>query len=360
MQLRALVPLALVGVVTSAILRVVLERPRRGSVVWVVAVLTLAVSCPAFVGTPYRLSLQTQVHKDHQEHCADLADQFKTASVAGTVAFLMNCGGAGAGTADALAEAYPVAPGSHVEQQGSYARAPLSYQGVQQQLPMADFDADQARMSEVHPPPQVGADALRSDVVAWSSERADTPQPADRLAALEARVREEKLRLREAQAQLYGLEEDLQAARVRQDAAGLAGQAAQAAPEAASDRGGGFLNGLRDVLLVGFGGVLGAVGYAWGRFTDAPELHADVAQAQPAPTASTADAGGPVSLGGLAVAAEAPVGAAALGLAFTASVFTSAPSLSAAPVHLPSSSDLPLLTMTHHVPRAPSFDSEAT
>ena len=41
----------------------------------------------------------------------------------------MNCGGAGAGTADALAEAYPVAPGSHVEQQGSYARAPLSYQG---------------------------------------------------------------------------------------------------------------------------------------------------------------------------------------------------------------------------------------
>lgn len=45
------------------------------------------------------------------------------------VAFLMNCGGAGAGTADALAEAYPVAPGSHVEQQGSYARAPLSYQG---------------------------------------------------------------------------------------------------------------------------------------------------------------------------------------------------------------------------------------
>eukprot|EP00913_Durusdinium_trenchii_P000378 g347.t1 len=323
MQLRALVPLALVGVVTSAILRVVLERPRRGSVVWVVAVLTLAVSCPAFVGTPYRLSLQTQVHKDHQEHCADLADQFKTASVAGTVAFLMNCGGAGAGTADALAEAYPVAPGSHVEQQGSYARAPLSYQGVQQQLPMADFDADQARMSEVHPPPQVGADALRSDVVAWSSE-------------------------------------DLQAARVRQDAAGLAGQAAQAAPEAASDRGGGFLNGLRDVLLVGFGGVLGAVGYAWGRFTDAPELHADVAQAQPAPTASTADAGGPVSLGGLAVAAEAPVGAAALGLAFTASVFTSAPSLSAAPVHLPSSSDLPLLTMTHHVPRAPSFDSEAT
>lgn len=45
-----------------------------------------------------------------------------------------------------------------------------------------------------------------------------------------------------------------------------------------------------------------------------------MAQAQPAPTASTADAGGPVSLGGLAVAAEAPVGAAALGLAFTASV----------------------------------------
>lgn len=41
----------------------------------------------------------------------------------------------------------------------------------------------------------------------------------------------------------------------------MAGQAAQAAPEAASDRGGGFLNGLRDVLLVGFGGVLGAV--AW-------------------------------------------------------------------------------------------------
>lgn len=29
----------------------------------VAAVLTLAVSCPAFVGTPYRLSLQTQVHK---------------------------------------------------------------------------------------------------------------------------------------------------------------------------------------------------------------------------------------------------------------------------------------------------------
>eukprot|EP00438_Fugacium_kawagutii_P015470 Skav212879 [mRNA] locus=scaffold1006:113196:127469:+ [translate_table: standard] len=95
-----------VCLIAVAILRVILTRPRRGSVVWVVAVLTLAATCPAFVGSPYRLSLANSVkERALSEQCNDWADQVKTAGVAGAVAFFLNCGVQGV-SADATSHAY--------------------------------------------------------------------------------------------------------------------------------------------------------------------------------------------------------------------------------------------------------------
>ena len=123
-------------------LPVVLSRPRRGSVVWVLAVLAIACSCPAFVASPYRLSLQSA----HTEKWTDVAEQFKTASVAGAVAFLMNCGIQGVDAdPSTLQDIYPQGPPAAIEQRVSYERAPLTYGGVQQKLYMEDLSDAQLR-----------------------------------------------------------------------------------------------------------------------------------------------------------------------------------------------------------------------
>ena len=94
-------------------------------------------------------NLMTCLGKGHHNNLAKPPSLHQTSIFPATqVAFLMNCGMQGADANPSLAEAYPVAPiSAPMEQRVSYEhyaqRAPLSYQGVQQQLPMADFDAVQ-------------------------------------------------------------------------------------------------------------------------------------------------------------------------------------------------------------------------
>lgn len=326
--------------VAMAILRVVLTRPgRRGSVVWVVAVLTLAATCPTFVGSPYRLKLQAAKDTSLSEQFADFADQFKTASVAGAVAFFMNCGIQGVNAdPSTLSNAYATSPGgvaAPMEQRISHApaHAPLNYQGVQQQLVMKDFDA---QSGYVH---QVSADAdVRVRVADANALQAANDQTGDaakepsavkqveseeeaQLEALEGRIQEEKLRLSAATEQLKTLEEDLQAAKVKramQEAAGM-----DLSTEAAEGWG-----GFRDLLLLGFGAVLGAVGHGLAKLKEEwsppkmPMTMPSMPSMQPMPTVATSGA---------------------LGLAFAASVHSTAPALTLPTPVYPAA--LPLLTM---------------
>ncbi|CAJ1365663.1 unnamed protein product [Effrenium voratum] len=190
--------LILVGAVLSAVLRVVLARPRRGSILWVGAVFSVCATCPAFVGSPQSLSLQAAEARASQQRWADFSDQFKTASVAGAATFLMHCG----------------------------------MQGV---------SADPATVENAQPELQMEAAGLRSE----SSE-----------------------------------------------------------------------NMFKDLLMVGFGTALGAVGHALMKFKD--EL--------PKPTLATSGA---------------------IGLAFTASVYSTAPALGTAQIHHGAKTALPLMTLRH-------------
>lgn len=328
--------------VAMAILRVVLTRPgRRGSVVWVIAVLTLAATCPTFVCSPYRLQLQAAKGNSLSEQFADFADQFKTASVAGAVAFFMNCGIQGVNAdPSTLSNAYATSPGgiaAPMEQRISHASAasaPLNYQGVQQQLVMKDFDVQSGYVHQVSAPADLrvrvaDASALQAandqtgdaTKVEASTVTQVATEEEEQLEALEGRIKEEQLRLSEAQEQLRSLEEDLQAAKVKrsmQEAAGM---------DAASEGWGG----LRDLLLLGFGAVLGAVGHGLAKLKEewSPKMPT-------MPTMPTMPEPSAMATSG------------ALGLAFTASVYSTAPALTLPTPVYPAA--LPLLTMRKAVP----------
>eukprot|EP00435_Cladocopium_sp_Y103_P064555 s52_g26.t1 len=340
-----MVALTVACLVAMAILRVVLARPgRRGSVVWVVAVLTLAATCPTFVGSPYRLSLhQAAKGTSLSEHLADFADQFKTASVAGAVAFLMNCGIQGvAADPSTLSNAYATSPGgvaAPMEQRVSHAtaHAPLNYQGVQQQLVMKDFDVQSRHVHQVSA--NVDAHALQAandQTAGYSNANVEAPSAVKQveteeeaqLEALEGRIKEEKLRLSEAAEQLKTLEEDLQAAKVKramQEAAGMD----LSTDVATADEGWG---GFRDLLLLGFGAVLGAVGHGLAKLKEewSPPKMPTMPTMPSMPEPSTVATSG------------------ALGLAFSASVYSTAPALTLPTPVYPAA--LPLLTMRKAVP----------
>ncbi|CAJ1380884.1 unnamed protein product [Effrenium voratum] len=297
--------LILVGAVLSAVLRVVLARPRRGSILWVGAVLSVCATCPAFVGSPQSLSLQAAEARASQQRWADFSDQFKTASVAGAATFLMHCGMQGVSADPATVEnAYPAhyttAP---VERVTHFERAPLSYEGVQQRLPMEEFDA--RHMGQF----QYARPDLPHDAVQAPSERqptfarADAGEQEESLSSLRQRIQAEKVKLNEVTQRLKSLEDDLQAAKVRktmQEAAGLRSESSE--------------NMFKDLLMVGFGTALGAVGHALMKLKELPK-----------PTLATG----------------------AIGLAFTASVYSTAPALGTAQIHHGAKTALPLMTLRH-------------
>ncbi|CAL1140149.1 unnamed protein product [Cladocopium goreaui] len=304
----------------------------------VVAVLTLAATCPTFVGSPYRLKLQAAKDTSLSEQFADFADQFKTASVAGAVAFFMNCGIQGVNAdPSTLSNAYATSPGgvaAPMEQRISHApaHAPLNYQGVQQQLVMKDFDAQSGYVHQVSAPADVrvreaDANALQAandqtagdaaKVEASAVKQVETEEEVQ-LEALEGRIKEEKLRLSEAAEQLKTLEEDLQAAKVKramQEAAGM---------DLSTEAGEGW-GGFRDLLLLGFGAVLGAVGHGLAKLKEEWSPKMPMTMPSPSMQPSTVATSG------------------ALGLAFAASVHSTAPALTLPTPVYPAA--LPLLTM---------------
>ncbi|CAE7562203.1 trmH, partial [Symbiodinium sp. CCMP2456] len=135
-----------VGIITTALLRVVLVRPRRGSVVWVAAIISAALFSPAFVCAPKGVAAESVApFKAWQK---ELVDRFElpTAGVAGAVAFLMHFGMQGTAHQDASAmmQYYPASgtsPAIEQRLQGDHARPPLDFNGVRQQLSTADFSA---------------------------------------------------------------------------------------------------------------------------------------------------------------------------------------------------------------------------
>lgn len=354
--------LTVASVVFAAILRVVLARPRRGSVVWVVAVLALA-TCPAFVGSPYRLKLANAA-KDApwSSRWADFTDQFKTASVAGAVAFFMNCGIQGVDANPSTLSAYPVAATPVMEQRMNYEQAPLTYEGVQQQLFTEDYDAAIAQRQHLHSvaAPRANLRAVESPNAVKEARMTEAKMQSEedpQLKALEGRILEEKMRLNAAEEHLKTLEEDLQAAKVKKAMQEAASPAA-VEPEAAS--GGSFFgNDPRDWLLLGCGAILGAVGHGlvkmsqkWSSQIPMPTMENMAMPSMPSmPTMPT-----------MPSMSSSMANSGALGLAFTASVYSTAPALSTAPVHVPTAGSaavattLPLLTMRG----AGLVDSEAS
>jgi len=313
-------------------------------VVWVAAIISAALFSPAFVCAPKGVAAESVApFKAWQK---ELVDRFElpTAGVAGAVAFLMHFGMQGAAHQDASAmmQHYPASgtsPAIEQRLQGDYARPPLDFNGVRQQLSTTDFSAPGPGQSYPYYAEQPSVEKYAEQVPTQdlsaqkqltSPQAEASPQPTPARQAVTKRqhlsyaevhreLTAETTKLRVSADMLASLEADLQSAKVQSDLK----EAAAISESFQSSQAG---NALHDLILVAFGALMGAAGLCLQRATGSEFPEAP------------------------------PMAAGAAGLVFSAAVWSSAsPALSFAPLNPETvSSTMPVATALQQSEPAPS------
>eukprot|EP00439_Symbiodinium_sp_Y106_P040293 s4434_g4.t3 len=237
-----------------------------------------------------------------QPKITELVDRFElpTAGVAGAVAFLMHFGMQGAAYQDASAmmQHYPASgtsPAIEQRVQGDYARPPLDFNGVRQQLSTTDFSAPGPGQSYPYYAEQPSVEKYAEQVPTQdlsaqkqltSPQAEASPQPTPARQAVTKRqhlsyaevhreLTAETTKLRVSADMLASLEADLQSAKVQSDLK----EAAAISESFQSSQAG---NALHDLILVAFGALMGAAGLCLQRatgseFPEAPPMAAGAA-----------------------------------------------------------------------------------